>query len=93
MAVDKESQGSHDGHSSKAMYQLLEKLIDARQTYPQRSILLFNSPADDRDAVMAQNIMDDYHGQKLLTYSGDYHAKHDAWYHMGSPRNIHGTRA
>lgn len=75
LTADKEWLGPHDGRSSKAMYQLLEKLVEARQTYPQLSILLFNSHADARDEAMAQNIMADYHGQKLLTYSGDTHAK------------------
>ncbi|TVL21121.1 hypothetical protein AYI92_06380 [Shewanella xiamenensis] len=73
--ASKEWLGPHDGRTSSAIYQLLEKLIIVKQSTPQLSILLFNSNADNRDYVMAQTILKNYHGQKMLIYSGDYHTK------------------
>ncbi|MCH1926783.1 hypothetical protein L9G74_18035 [Shewanella sp. C32] len=75
LAADDEWVAPHDGRSSKAMYQLLQRMVQAKQTHPNLSIVLFNVPTGDRDTFMANNIISAYHGQKMLLLAGNFHTQ------------------
>ncbi|MCH1920156.1 hypothetical protein L9G15_12015 [Shewanella sp. A3A] len=75
LAADDEWVAPHDGRSSKAMYQLLQRMVQAKQTHPNLSIVLFNVPTGDRDTLMANNIISAYHGQQMLLLAGNFHTQ------------------
>lgn len=75
LAADQEWIAPHDGRSSQAMYQLLQRMVQTKQMHPNLSILLFNVPTGEYEKLMAQNILHAYKGQKMLILSGNYHTK------------------
>ncbi|MGE4261075.1 hypothetical protein [Shewanella sp.] len=75
LAADEEWVAPHDGRSSQAMYQLLQRLVQDKQSHPNLSILLFNVPTGKVEPLMAKKIINAYNGQRMLILTGNFHAK------------------